>query len=225
MSLRLVPKPDSRRLLEVATLEYHEQLLKDDEALSYLTKDRGISSEALESFRLGVVRDPLVGHETYRNRLTFPYLTPSGITTIRFRYLGAPGDHSKFLSFAGDEARIYNSGALMGAEEVYICEGETDTIAAWEAGLPAVGFPGAEIWSSRDKETGYIRGTIFSRVFQNRKVTVLADNDDQGAGKEFADDVFRYLGGCAIIMMDHGFDVSKYVQLNGPEALRKKVGV
>lgn len=215
----IVPKPDLMRSLEASTEAYSKQLLNDEKALEYLTTDRRVSKEAMEYFQLGVVRDPQPGHEVYRGRLAFPYHTAAGIVSIRFRFLGDPGENRKYLSVAGDGIRPYNVRALRGQSKVFVCEGETDTIACWQAGIPAVGFPGAEAWQTKDL------GRVFARMLWNRQVTVLADNDDTGAGKEFAKDVNRFLGGCAIIHLPEGYDVSKYYHEYGGAELRKKAGL
>lgn len=205
-----MPKPDIRKSLEEATEEYQAQLQDDDEALTYL-EGRGITSEAQDYFRLGIVRKPQDGHESYLNRLAFPYITPTGVVTIRFRVLGKPSEkQAKFLSLPGDESRLYNTQDLPGSYEIYLCEGETDTIACWQAELPAVGLPGASQWQSNSR--------IYSRIFANRRVTVLVDNDDQGAGLSFAQDVYRTLGGCKSIVMPQGHDVSSFIQEDGTEA-------
>jgi len=36
-------------------------------------------------FHLGVVVDPLPGHEQFLGRVAIPYVTPSGVVDIRFR--------------------------------------------------------------------------------------------------------------------------------------------
>lgn len=212
----IVPSDKSKAFLRESALNYHHQLLDDPEALKYLTEDRNITSEAIVHFGLGVVRDPVVGHETYRNRISFPYVTVTGVTSIRFRYLGdAKADKvSKFLSLTGDSARLYNVTALTNESRVFICEGETDTITCWMAGLPAVGVPGATAFRP-----------VFSRIFRNREVTVLADNDDSGEGKKFADEIHGHLGGCDVILMDRGHDVSSYATEHGLDKLREKVGL
>lgn len=204
-------RPDIKRFLGRATEEYHKTLKDDAEGLAYL-RDRGISSEAADYFQLGIVREPLPGHENFLNRLSFPYLTPTGVTTIRFRVLGDPGEKSKFLSISGDTARIYNTRALLKAREIYICEGETDVIAAYQAERPAVGLPGVTSWAKSAR--------IFSRIFANRRVTVLADNDDHGEGMQYAQDIYKSLGGCGIILMPKGHDVSSLVRAQGAQALR-----
>lgn len=212
----IVPSPSAKESLERATETYHQQLMKDDGALEYLYS-RKILKETAVYFRLGIVREPVSGDEAFMGRLSFPYITPTGIVTIRFRTLGDPGERSKFLVNPGEIQRPYNVSALRNAVKVFICEGETDTIAGHQSGLPCVGFPGAQSWN---KETT----RQFSRIFRNRKVSVLADNDDQGAGKDFADDIYRALGHATTIMMPSGMDVSKYVATHGEAALRELVG-
>lgn len=211
----LVPKDEHRRFLEEATEQYHNQLLDDEEALSYL-QARGITSEAQSLFFLGIVRKPLEGHESYQNRIAFPYLTPSGITTIRFRILGTPFDkQKKFLSLPGDQVRLYNVQSIIGEKNVYICEGETDTIAACLTGISAVGVPGAQAWHKDSR--------VFSRVFANRSVTVLADNDDSGEGMDFAKEIYQTLGGCRIVLMPRGHDVSSFLQEEGEDVFKKYI--
>lgn len=212
----IVPSEKLKKSLGQAASIYHQQLRQDDEAIKYLTEERRFSKEAIAHFGLGVVREPLDGHDTYRDRISFPYYTSTGITSIRFRYLGdnRPEKVPKFLSLTGDSARLYNVAALKGSSKVFICEGETDTITAWMAGVPAVGIPGATSWKP-----------AFSRVFRNREVVVLADNDDNGEGKKFADHIYKSLEGVDIVMMPRGYDVSSFVAENGLSALREKVGM
>jgi DNA primase len=212
----IVPKSDTKRLLGQATSQYQTALQNDGEASTYLVEERGITSEALDYFRIGIVRNPFPGHEMYVGRLAFPYITPSGIVSIRFRTLGPPGERSKFLSITGDDTRLYNTTALtLGTKEIYICEGETDTIAAHQCGLPAVGIPGAKTWVKNAR--------VFGRVFANRTVFVLADNDDSGEGQELAQDIYRTLGGSTAVLMPKGYDVSKLVAAKGADDLQRLV--
>ena len=215
-----MPNADTRKLLEKATSEYQRQLKVDEEASLYL-QDRGITREAQDFFRLGVVREPIDGHESYQNRIVFPYETTSGITSLRFRVLGTPrGKQPKFLSLPGEVTRIYNVLDLAENEEIFLCEGETDTIAVWQAGYPAVGIPGANNWAPSSK--------VLSRVFANHTVTVLTDNDDKEtgaghAGQNFARDVYRTLGGCKSILMPKGHDVSSFIQEAGTDGFEKLI--
>lgn len=211
----IVPSPSTKRSLQEAASRYHEALLGDDEALSYLIDHRKITKEALQSFSLGVVREPVSGHEYMRNRLSFPYITRTGIVSIRFRYLGDPkaAGAQKFLSSTGDVPRIYNVNVLADNDKIYVCEGETDTIMCWMAGIPAIGIPGANAFR-----------TEFARVLRHRAVVVLADNDDDGQGKKFSDEIFTSINGCDTVMMPRGHDVSSFTAEHGIDALREKVG-
>lgn len=210
MSLGLVPKPDTKRSLEAATQAYHAQARNDQEFWAYL-ESRKITKEAVDYFRLGIVRTPQDGHESYAGRISIPYVTPTGVVTMRFRYPG--DDHPKKLLGMPDEpARLFNTRALLGAREVYICEGEPDTIIAWQAGLAAVGIPGANTWKSNSR--------VWTRVLANRKVTVLADADDSGIGLELAKDIYSSLGGCRIIQMPNGHDVNSFVIKEGEDEFK-----
>lgn len=210
----IVPKQSIRESLEANTQQYQKDLADDQEAQDYLT-ERGISNQAADYFRLGVVRNPSSDHEKYKGRISFPYITPSGVVAIRFRTIGPHGDRAKFLSMSGDIARPYNTRALLDNREVYICEGETDTIASYECGLAAIGFPGVTTWGKDSR--------VFSRMLANRSVCVLGDSDDSGEGAGFADEIYRSLGGCRIVMMPKSYDVSKLVLEQGPEALLKRI--
>lgn len=212
----IVPSDKLKTSLKSAAKSYHDQLWEDDEALEYLMKDRQFTREAISHFGLGVVRNPAPGHDKFRNRISFPYVTVTGITTIRFRYLGAerPDGVSKFLSLTGDSSRLYNVKALLDESRVFVTEGETDAIASWMAGLSVVGLQSVTSWKP-----------AFARVFRNRDVIVLADNDDNGQGRDFADRIHQELDGCDIIMMPKGHDVSSFVAEQGLGALREKVGL
>lgn len=211
----LVQKPSVKRSLEESTELYHQALMSDEEALSYLIEERHLSKEALAFFRIGVVRNPEIGHEQFQDRISFPYITGSGVTTLRFRFLGdnKSAGKAKFLSLSGDVPRLYNISSIMASDKIFLCEGETDTITAWMAGLPAVGISGAAAWVS-----------VFRRVFRHHDVSVLADNDDSGAGLEMAREISKSLDGCDMILMPRGHDVSSYAAEFGLDMLRLKAG-
>ena len=177
----------------------------------------------MTSFRLGFVGDdPFPGHEFKEGRLAIPYITPTGIVTIRFRAIpedgvpGNPEDSPKMLSLANSGTLMYNTRAFITKAPVMaICEGEPD---AWVANqiLPTVGIPGAKAWEK-------IRN--ISRAFRFRKVVILADNDDKGDGKKLAEQVQADIRGSRILLMPSGHDVNSYVQEHGLDALKEKIGL
>ena len=119
------------------------------------------------------------------------------------------------LSEAGAGSTIYNVGALTStATTIAICEGEFDTMSAVQAGIPAIGIPGANAWQG-----------VFARALQYRKVIVLADNDDHGEGLKFAKQIQENVRNTRIVLMDQGEDVNSFLVKHGEEALKKKAGL
>ncbi|MBK3559285.1 toprim domain-containing protein [Streptomyces sp. MBT56] len=141
--------------------------------------------------------------------LSIPYLTRSGVVTLRFRRIG-DGDGPKYRSVPGDPPRIFNANALLvPSDHIAICEGEFDAIASTVAGIPAIGIAGVSAWKS-----------YFARCFKGyRAVYILADQDDKGQGMEFAEKVAEQIKNARISPMPSGHDVNSFVLQNGREAL------
>ncbi|MEU3618820.1 toprim domain-containing protein [Streptomyces sp. NPDC006872] len=210
----IVPDPALKSFLEEATARYEGELARSPNAVAYL-KSRGLSEDSAAFYRLGYVENPLPGHETARGMLSVPYLTRSGVVTVRFRRLG-DGDGPKYRSVPGDPPRIFNANALLiPSDHVAICEGEFDAIAATEAGIPAVGIAGVSAWKS-----------YFARCFKGyRAVYILADQDDKGQGMEFAEKVAEQIKNARISPMPAGHDVNSFVLAHGPEALLEQLEI
>jgi DNA primase len=180
--------------------------------------NRRLSADSLGFFRLGYVANPLPGHEQYRGKIAVPYLTRAGVVSIRFRRIG-DGDGPKYLSEPGAEGRIYNPAGFFRHERfLCLCEGEIDTITAWQCGLPAVGVPGAQGWQN-----------WMGRAFDGfDAVFILADADDKGAGMAFAEKAADWIKSARLIPMTHqgqGYDVNAFVGQFGADALIGKIGV
>lgn len=150
-----LPSPKQKTFFEQAASSYHDQLASDTSAQAYLTS-RKISPSAASTFRLGVVRQPLVGHERYTGRLAIPFLTPGGVVNFVFRCLiqdcegckAKPDDggHGKYLAAIGDRT-LYNVLDLgTDSQIIHITEGELDALTLSMAGLPAVGVGGVDGW-------------------------------------------------------------------------------
>jgi DNA primase len=209
-----------KMLLEQSALLYPVKRRENDPVLAYLDK-RGITRETQESFRLGLVKDPLPdsGHDFMIDRLAIPYITQTGIVQIRFRalpYDGVPGNPEpspKMKSEAGVHGTIYNAIQLLSDTEILaICEGEFDTMSAVQSGIPAIGIPGANAWQS-----------LYGRALRYRKVVVLADNDDHGEGMKFAEKVQQDVRGARIRLMPEGHDVNSFLTEHGKDKLKEFV--
>jgi DNA primase len=201
-----------------ATSQYHKSL-SGSPAEEYLA-NRGLMGEELKKFRLGVVSDPLPGHDMYRGWLAIPYLRYSPgqgwcVITMRFRCMEDHdhGKHGKYMAHPGSQIHVYNTmSVLRNNDQICICEGELDAVAAELIGLPAVGIPGRENWKPH-----------FHRMFKGYdKVFILADGDQ--AGKDFAFDVMKTLPRGRIINMPEGHDVNSTIQTYGKNAVLTRMG-
>jgi DNA primase len=213
----LVPSASLKSFLEKATATYQTDLAADPlgPAGTYL-KSRGLSWGSVTSFRLGVVENPLPGHELYQGRIAIPYLTRSGVVSMRFRAVPPDDSMGKYMSVPGDEPRIFNPSAVCG-REVYaaICEGEMDAITATQCGIPSVGIAGVNGWRP-----------WFARAFQGYEaVYILCDNDDKGQGKQFGEKVAAQVPNSRIVLLPAGHDVNSLLVSEGPEALKSLLEV
>ena len=196
-----------RESLTRAAKYYHSAL---HEAEDYLA-GRGITLEAATRARLGVVLEPLTGHEAYINRLAIPYITRSGVVDVRFRSLDL--SEPKYMGMAGASTHLYNVGALFRASSyICICEGEIDTITLDAVcGIPAVGVPGVNNWKKH-----------YTRLLADfDKVFLFADGDN--AGTDFGKSLSRELGNLVVVQMPEGEDVNSMYRLHGADYFKNKI--
>lgn len=180
-----LPSDELKAFFEQAASQYQRDLAADTNAQAYLTS-RGIGPQAAATFRLGVLRSPLLGHEQFRNRLAIPYITPHGIVTFTFRCLaghvckdtvigetkeGKPRYCPKYRAPEGMERTLYNVlDFKKDSDTIYVCEGEMDAISLSLSGFAAIAVPGVHQWKPH-----------FTRCFQDyTSVFVVADGDEAG---------------------------------------------
>lgn len=139
---------EQRTYLERATLTYAENL---GDAEGFLA-GRGLDLEFARSKGLGVVRDPLPGHEAMTGRLAIPYLTNKGPVNMNFRCIEdhnckEVAHHRKYLKRKGSPTNLYGVQSAFWADEwIVVTEGEIDALTWQQIGVPAIGVPGAENW-------------------------------------------------------------------------------
>lgn len=167
--------------------------------------------ETAQRVRLGVVADPLPGHEHLVGRLSIPYLTPTGPVDIRFRAMGP--EEPKYIGTAGAQTRLYNVNALHVATDfIAVCEGEIDTITLhYKCGIPAVGVPGVNNWKEHYKRLLSDFETIY----------VFADGDQPGTN--FATSLSKEMSNVIILQMPEAQDVNSMFLVNGADYFRAKV--
>ena len=196
-----------RESLTKAAKYYHSAI---QDAEEYLV-GRGITMEAAERARLGVVLDPLTGHEQYVNRLAIPYLTKSGVVDIRFRSIG--NEEPRYMGLTGATTHLYNVGAFFRASSyICICEGEIDTITLdYVCNIPAVGVPGVNNWKKH-----------YTRLLADfDKVFLFADGDN--AGYEFGKSLARELSNLIVIQAPEGEDVNTLYRTHGADFFKEKI--
>lgn len=175
-------------------------------------RTRGLSLQDVEPFKLGVVVDPVPGHELYQGRLSIPYITQAGVVDIRFRSID--GTEPKYLGIPGAITRLYNVNSYFQAKDfICVCEGEIDTITLSKLGFPAIGVPGVK----NIKAHHYRILSDFDRIY------VFADGDT--AGKEFAKDLARRIPGVIQISIPEGEDVNSLFASNQSHVLTEKIEV
>ena len=201
-----------RESLESAVRAY-QSVLGESPAVEYL-KSRKLTSDSARYFRLGYVADPLPGHERYIGHLAIPYLTPAGVVSIRFRTLpGSTGP--KYLSMPDDPPRLFNALALhRPGRRIAIFEGEFDTMTAHQAGVTAVGVPGATAWRPE-------MGRCFAGYDE---VLMAADADDSGEGLKLAGKIRGDVRGLRTVAMPDGHDVNSLTVEAGASALLDRLG-
>jgi DNA primase len=196
-----------KKSLQEAAEKYNLNLSLAEE---YLLQ-RGLTLKDGNRYLLGVVTDPLPGHELYKDRLVIPYITRTGIVDIRFRSMD--NTEPKYLGLPGASTHLFNVSALFRANDwIAVCEGEIDTITLdTKVGFPTIGVPGANNW----KKHYYKLLADFEKIF------IFADGDQ--AGQDFARQLAKELGTVTIISMPEGEDVNSIYVSKGADYFKSKV--
>lgn len=205
--------PMKREMLNRATQTYYEALKTSEVAQEHL-KDRGITGEVAQHFRLGYVSEPLENHDQMQGMLSIPFLTPLGTVAIRFRRLS--GDGHKYHQEAGTLSPLFNVRDLHRPEPyLAVDEGELDAVVmSGCVGVPAVGLAGTGNWKSR--------GKFYRRLFLDyERVFVLMDPDK--AGQEMAPDILRKVPNAVNIVLPA--DVNETYLSHGREFILKEMGL
>lgn len=195
--------------ISAAALTYNQQL--SPEGRLWLN-NRGITDASIARFRLGEVLEPFAAHKRFRGSISIPYLNPDGsVRSLRFRYLH--GSLQKYDSVAGFKSHLYNVAATAG-RDVFICEGEFDSIILSQLGLDSTGVSGANVFKSEWKY-----------LFANcERVSIVFDGDD--AGKAGAGRIASMLGllveNLRVIHLPPGADITD-IYLTSPDELKERV--
>lgn len=213
MEVRSIVPSKKQRLLWGEEVRAHYEYLVNGGEPSQSGRDfltaRGITPEMVHQWKLGYVESG-----TYRGRISIPYWTPAGYSAVVYRCLHLPGTpckelehHDKYLATSGYRP-MFNVRALsVGADRVFVTEGELDAIVSTFCGFPCVATGGKGNWKE-----------WWSYCFDGpREIVVLRDGDE--SGKEFAEHIKHQLRNVMVIDFPDGSDVSSYHLEHGPEGL------
>ena len=210
---------------------YHERLKENPPALAYLKK-RGLTAEAVATFRvgfvdrtlglrlphnnrkegaalrarlqnLGILRD--TGHEHLRGRVVFPVVAESGeIGTVYGRAIDDGGKHDRHLFLPGPQRGVFNPAALR-SPEVILCEGIIDALTLWGAGFRHV----TTGYSAKALPEELLAAIVAAKV---RRVLIAFDRDDAGdkGAAEVAAQLAAYGIEAARVLFPHGQDANAY---------------
>lgn len=203
------PTLSHKKFLQSATEHYQRHIHLAEDYLA----SRGLTLQDAATHRLGVVEEPLPGHEQYKGRLVIPYITRTGVVDIRFRSMDS-NNEVKYLGLPGAKTHLYNVQSVFTAQDqIAVCEGEMDTITLNKCSIPAVGVPGVNNWKKH-----------YTRILQDfETVYVFADGDQPGT--DFAKHLARELQSVTVIQMPDGEDVNSVYCKGGPNAIRTRIGL
>lgn len=206
MSISLRPSASQMASWAEANARYRAAMTP--EVASWLAA-RGLDEEAVRIGSLGVVTEPMLGHEQFVGMVSIPYATRF-LRPVAWKFRNLTDEGPKYNSPAGQQTRLYGAQTLVPAPVVLVCEGEFDALLAHRlTRLPAVGVGGVSQWKRHHR-----------RVLEGYpKVLVLGDNDagrEDGAnpGRDLARKICESLPQAHAIDLPPG-DLTDYVTAGG----------
>lgn len=176
-------------IFQLAGRYYADLLHKEEHAdvVQWLHNERGLTDETIVKHQIGWADGTLklhlmskgykpdeimetglmskFGSDFLYGHVTIPYHASGSVVQIRGKQIGG-----KYVTPPGQKARLFNTDALFGAEDVLVTEGEFDALVLEQQGYAAVGAPGAISW--QDSWT--------DRLSQAKRVYIVFDNDETG---------------------------------------------
>jgi DNA primase len=246
--ISLQPSNSQKEFLEQATQQYEADLRSGEaeDARSYLKTARGLSGGNAQFFRLGLVVNPLPGHESYRGALAVPYQTRSGIVSMRFRRL--PARNPRYgvdpLSETVTTVHLPDLDEALEEPEWLPLDGPKYLSTPGDHPWP---FNPADLSRSEsfvcicegeiDCMTAHQDGlpavgiagvnawrSDFAKLFIGYKaVYILADHDDKGQGNAFAQKVASQIGNSRVVLLPEGHDVNSFYVANGSSSIRNLI--
>lgn len=146
--------------------------LEDSPAWDYLTKERGLTKETIEYFRLG--------YDEQKDAVAIPHFKGGTLINIKYRFLN-PKD-IRYTSEPNAEQWLFHDAGIEVAvkkQAIAIAEGEFDCMSLWQSGFK-------NVISSGSGANSY--GVWLESLDKIKEVWIAYDNDEPGqvAAKELA---------------------------------------
>ena len=189
--------PDEKRATAA-----HIRLLNDHDVLDYVTQERGLSLETVKHFRLGLEIDQAGGRW-----LTIPHHEADRLINIKSRSL--PPTEKTFKRVKDCRSILFNADVIkQSADELFLCEGETDAMTLWDRGIKNV--------VATTTGAGSFDASWVDQLQDVKRIILCYDADK--AGREGQREVARRLGydRCLNLQLPDGQDVNEFFQ--APEA-------
>jgi DNA primase catalytic core len=185
--------------LEKAAAYYHKSLVRNEKAIAYL-QSRGISPEAIQTFKLGFVDGSLKdklnpdgkanlerlgllnerGNETMFGSVVFPLLDAASQKPVGLyaRHI----EKKQHLYLSGKRRGVFNPAGAKETEEIILTESVIDALALWSIGIRNVTCA----YGVNGLTDELINHLAESRI---KKVTLMLDADETGreAAPKFAE--------------------------------------
>lgn len=163
-----------------------DTLIEQPEVLAYLREERGLTGKTIGKYRIGYAPKDLIDqlrgtwdipdirnagllsekdYPLFWDRIMIPYYQRAQVVTVRGKQVGG-----NVLGPRDTSIHLFGADNLRGHKEVFICEGEFDTMYLDQLGYAACGLPGAG--SFQDHWKPWFEAA--TRVF------VVLDADDAG---------------------------------------------
>ena len=222
------------QLLERVTAFYQKRLVDSDEAQQYL-KERGVTLELLEAFRVGYcdgsllkalpgggeVRQALAqigvlndkGREHFLGCVVVPLEHPEqGIVGLYGRRLN-PRSKIRHLFLPGPKRGVLNWQSLTAANEVHLVESVFDAFALWVAGVRNVTcLHGTQVFQDLG---AFLRASTVKEI----RLCLDADQAGEAAADQLSQDLKNRFRVSKVLLPD-GVDPNAILASHGPDVLR-----
>jgi KaiC/GvpD/RAD55 family RecA-like ATPase len=169
-------------------LKFHKAIAKtkENDALRYLIKERGLTKDAVLHFKLGS-RTEFINKdkEPYDagEHVAIPYIKDGKCVNIKYRSLDPEiKKEYKWKREKGGISALYNNDVIdnLDYKEIYIAESELDAVSLWVLGIKNV--IGLTVGAKGFKQEWYERLERFEKIY----LVLDNDNDGQEGAKKLA---------------------------------------